>query len=75
MRITVVAAIRAPNARGKRLTEGDDSRGVQSQQHPRGVSRALSRPIVVAVETLDDPLGDGGQIDMRRRDETVRGGR
>jgi hypothetical protein len=75
MGISGIAALRAAKARGQRVTEGNDPRGVEGEQHPGGVGASLPGGVVIAGKVLDDPFGDGGQIDMRCRDETLGRGR
>src|SRR5260370_38206831 len=72
MGIAGVATFRTANVRGQRTPEGDDPHGVKGEQYPSGIGARLPGGLVIAGEMLDDPPGNGGQIDILRRAPTKR---
>ena len=75
MGIARIAALLAAYARGQRVPQRDDPGSVLGEQHPGGVGASLTGGFVIIGKMLDNPLGDSGQVNMRRCDQAFRGRR
>ena len=69
--LACVPGVLAADAPGQRRPERDDPGGVGGEQDSGGVGTGLPGELVAAAQVRGDPLGDGGQVDMRGRDQAL----